>query len=159
MVPVTPTISMPQVPPSEAPLPAPSPPALPAASSDIAMSVKFKNEEKILTKFSKDSGMVFQSLERISVHLQSKVVVDDIFESELCKVLFTVIRPSFPATTSVGRKCRDIWRKLQAILKTSPDCPANLPEVTVVETPTPTQPAASRRFQALFGDNNVSIQL
>ena len=50
-----------------------------------------------------------------------------------------------------------ILRKLQDILKQSPECPS-LPEVTIVESP-PAAPNTQKRFRALFGDNGADADV
>ena len=124
----------------------------------VEIGSDFNNEEKILSLYPDNSPMVYQSLERLDSLLKENVNVEDILDSDLCLTLFTKIRTNYPATTVVGKKCRVIITKLQNILKQSPECPL-LPEVTIIESPPPAPTNAQKRFRALFGVEDIRINV
>jgi len=94
------------------------------------------------------------SMERI-LSLEN-VTVDVLFHTNISQILYEKIRPTWPASTCIGKICRKILLKFQALCRTSNDFEEeelpNISDISEDEAET-NQSTRSRSFRTLFTRN------
>ena len=87
------------------------------------------------------------------------ISVDQLFQTNICQILYTDIRNIFSVETSQGKICRRLLRHYQSICQAQPDFNGELPDVTLVdEDAFQTSHEQSRNFRNLFtGDSAASL--
>ena len=87
------------------------------------------------------------------------ISVDQLFNTNICQILYTDIRNIFSVETSQGKKCRRLLRHYQSVCQAEPDFNGDLPDVTLVdEDEFQTSQEQSRNFRNLFtGDSAASV--
>ena len=124
-------------------------------ASSIVQSIK--NEEYILKVLKNDGAIVKACLERL--WKLKNISVDQLFQTNICQILYTDIRNIFSVETSQGKICRRLLRHYQSICQAQPDFNGELPDVTLVdEDAFQTSHEQSRNFRNLFtGDSAASL--
>ena len=115
---------------------------------------KLRSEEKILSIFSDDAGIVKMAMERIQAI--ENVSVDVLFATDVSQILYEKIRPAWPASTHIGKLCRKILEKFQDLCRASADYVReellNITDISEDEEET-NQSVRSRSFRTLFTRN------
>ena len=95
------------------------------------------------------------SMERI-ISLEN-VTVDVLFHTNISQILYEKIRPTWPASTCIGKMCRKILLKFQDLCRTSEDFEEEeeLPNITDIseDEAETNQSTRSRSFRTLFTRN------
>ena len=128
-----------------------------SSNSESSIVQMIKNEEDILKALKSNGAIVESSLVRL---LQLKnISVEQLFETNICNILYSDIRQNFSAETSQGIKCRQLLRHFQSICQSEPDFDGDLPDVTLVDDDE-IQTSQSRNFRNLFtGDAAASVSI
>ena len=115
---------------------------------------KLRSEEKILSIFSDDAGIVKMAMERIQAI--ENVSVDVLFATDVSQILYEKIRPAWPASTHIGKLCRKILEKFQDLCRASADYVReellNITDISEDEEET-NRSVRSRSFRTLFTRN------
>ena len=116
---------------------------------------KIINEETILKVLATQQSIVGQSLQRL-IDMKKEIMVDTLFETEICKILMEKIRPAYDSNSDEGKKCRRLLKYFKTLCEKDPHFQNNedLPDITDVSEPEIEDALPPRSYRSLFGVQN-----
>ena len=116
---------------------------------------KIINEETILKVLVTQKSIVGQSLQRL-IDMKNEIMVDTLFETEICKILMERIRPAYDSNSDEGKKCRRLLKYFKTLCEKDPHFQnyEDLPDITDVSEPEIEMAPPPRSYRSLFGVQN-----